>query len=67
MPSSLLERLRSSLPGTAWPAVTRGGASQLLALLDLLGQTEWWSPEELRAGQAHQLRGLAEHARATVP
>ncbi len=60
-------RLKSSIPGIAWPAVPGPAASMRLALLQQLEQSQWWSAEALRAQQDRQLSLLLRHAAATVP
>jgi len=56
-------RLLSSLDSTAWPAITTGPASDLLALQRQLDESQWWSPEKLREHQFSQLLLLARHAK----
>jgi phenylacetate-CoA ligase len=60
-------RLKSSLPGIAWPAIPNGQAAMLLALLRQYDESQWWSPEKLRSAQLEQLTLLATHAVRTVP
>ena len=59
--------LASAISGVEWPAVPEANASVLFALLFQLEQTQWWSPEQLRAHQWKQLRRELEHAYRTVP
>ena len=60
-------RLKSSLPGVAWPAIPNGPAAMLLALLRQYDESQWWSPEKLLSAQLEQLTRLATHAVRTVP
>jgi phenylacetate-CoA ligase len=57
----------SSIRDVLWPAVVEGEAATLLAMAFQLEQSQWWSPEELRAEQRRQLVALLTHARANVP
>ncbi len=57
----------SAVPGAAWPALPGARGMATATLLYQMEQTQWWSPERLRAAQAGQLRELVAHARATVP
>lgn len=59
--------VRSAIEGLAWPALPGAGALPQFALLFALEQTQWWSPERLRAHQFLQLALLIRHAGATVP
>jgi phenylacetate-CoA ligase len=58
---------RSQLPGIVWPAMLDGPGAQALALQFQLAQSQWWSPERLRAQQFRQLALLVRHAGETVP
>lgn len=58
----MLPLLRSEVPGLHWPASPGRGASDLLALMYQLGQTEWLDPEVLRRRQFEQFAVLARHA-----
>lgn len=60
-------KLRSAISGIAWPVVPDAKAASLLALLYQFDQSQWWTPEELRAAQFSQLAQLLAHAAATVP
>ena len=60
-------RLKSSLPGVAWPAFPNDRAAILLALLRQYEESQWWSPAQLRNAQFLQLSLLANHAVRTVP
>ncbi len=62
-----VNRLRSAVHGILWPAVAAPAASQLLAILHQLDQSQWWPAADLRRAQMAQLRLLLQHARATVP
>lgn len=59
--------IRSDVPGIAWPALTPGMPATLLALLQQLDATQWWSAERLAAAQRRQLRALLEHAHTRSP
>lgn len=59
--------LRSIVPGIEWPAVLLGHSANALTLQFQLQQTQWWSPERLRAHQFAQLALLVRHAGDTVP
>ena len=58
---------RSALPGIAFPALPPGDRSHILALQFQLSQSQWWSPEEMRAAQWLQLRPLLAHAAEHSP
>ncbi|MGH6947619.1 MAG: phenylacetate--CoA ligase family protein [Kiloniellales bacterium] len=60
-------RVRSALPELCWPAVPTPHASQCLALLRQLDETQWWPPERLAAAQRAQLGLLLDHAARTLP
>jgi len=60
-------RLRSSIPGLAWPAVPSAAAARQLALLQQMEESQWWPAEALRAQQDRQLSVLLRHAAASVP
>ncbi len=62
-----MTRLRSSLPGLAWPAMPDAAGAQALALQFQLEQTQWWSRAELEHYQMQQLQHLLRHAYATIP
>jgi len=57
----------SALEAVAWPGVAVGGGAQLLALMQQLGQSQWWPPERLRRHQFRQLDRLVDHAYRAVP
>jgi phenylacetate-CoA ligase len=57
----------SAIAGVAWPAVPAGDAAALFAILDQLGQSQWWPPAVLRRHQFRQLTALLDHAVRTVP
>ncbi len=59
--------VRSALPQVVWPAIPDGIGAQALAIQFQFEQTQWWSPERLRAHQFAQLATLVKHAGATVP
>jgi phenylacetate-CoA ligase len=57
----------SAAHAIAWPAVPAGDAAAIFAILDQLGQSQWWPPALLRQQQFRQLAALLAHAAATVP
>jgi len=57
----------SELSSVSWPAILSGEGAQLLAVLQQLEQSQWWSAEELRSFQFQQLSLLLQHACKTVP
>jgi phenylacetate-CoA ligase len=59
--------LRSAVDGIAWPAVPEPRGAAVMAILFQLEQSQWWSPERLRARQMEQLALLLCHARRHVP
>ena len=54
----------SRVPGIAWPAILSDRGALLWALTAGLDRTQWFSPDELAAGQAKQLAALFAHARS---
>lgn len=56
----------SSFRSVAWPAMPSAGGAAVLALQYQLEQSQWWSPEVLRAKQMEQLQGLLLHAHHTI-
>jgi phenylacetate-CoA ligase len=60
-------RLKSSIPGLAWPAVPSAAVARQLALLQQLEESQWWPAETLRAQQDRQLSVLLGYAAASVP
>lgn len=58
---------RSVAESVVWPAAPHPVGGAVMGLLFQLEQTQWWSPEKLRAQQFRQLGLLAEHALKTVP
>jgi phenylacetate-CoA ligase len=65
--ANVVERVRSDLPGIAWPAVPGTEAAGILALQFQLERSQWLAPERLREHQFRQLDALLRHAHATVP
>ena len=57
----------SSIKGLCWPAIPSQQGAALLAMQFQLEQSQWWSPETLRAQQFKQLEGVLAHACRTVP
>lgn len=58
---------RSVVSGISWPAMPGPAATELLAILYQLEQSQWWSPEALLEQQLRQLQPLLMHACQTVP
>ncbi|MDA0230210.1 MAG: phenylacetate--CoA ligase family protein [Proteobacteria bacterium] len=58
---------KSAMRGIEWPAIPDMTGNILLALLFQLEQSQWWSPERLRAAQFRQANSLLAHAFASVP
>ena len=59
--------IRSDVPGIVWPALLSGMPATLLALLQQLDATQWWSPEQLAEAQRRQLRALLEYTHTRSP
>jgi phenylacetate-CoA ligase len=59
--------IRSDVPGIVWPVLTQGMPATLLALLQQLDATQWWSAEQISAAQQRQLQALLQHAHAHSP
>jgi len=57
----------SSLADVVWPAVPRPAEARLLALVQQLGDTQWWSADDILEHQLKQLELLFRHAAKTVP
>jgi hypothetical protein len=57
----------ATLEGIVWPAAPVGDAAAVFAILDQLGQSQWWPPALLRRQQRAQLAALVAHASRTVP
>lgn len=62
-----MEHIRSALPGMTWPAVPDDDGARMLALQFQFGQSQWWSPEQLREHQLWQFQQIFRHAVTTVP
>src|SRR5687767_13138633 len=60
-------RPASRVAGLRWPVVTSPRASQLLALLYQLQESEYWSAERLLEAQREQAGELLRYARYEVP
>lgn len=58
---------RTAVEGLAFPALPPPAAARLLALQFQLGQSEWWSPAEIRAAQLQQVALVLRHAWQYVP
>ncbi len=54
--------IKSAVPGIVWPALTPGMPATLLALVQQLEATQWWSSAQLEGGQRRQLTALLAHA-----
>lgn len=57
---------KSVIEGIGWPALPSPEGRAMLALLGQWEQTQWYSPEQLRALQFRQLDNLLSHASRTV-
>ena len=57
----------SMMPRITWPALLGQSASNRLATLFQLEQSQWWSPQVLQASQFEQLRRLVPYAVRHVP
>jgi phenylacetate-coenzyme A ligase PaaK-like adenylate-forming protein len=57
----------SKVPGIVWPALGSRPATEGLALLYQLEQSQWWPIERLRGMQLLQLQHLTRHAYEHVP
>jgi phenylacetate-CoA ligase len=58
---------RSSIAEVSWPAVPADSGARLLALLQQLSHSQWWTPDRLRAHQLRQLGPLLAHAFRAIP
>ena len=59
--------LQSGIEGLVWPAVHVGRAAELMALQRQFDESQWWSPEQVRAAQFRQVSVLLDHAAKMVP
>ena len=59
--------LPSAHASVVWPALPGPRAAVTASLLQQLEQSQWWSPEELRAQQLRQAGALLDHAYRHVP
>lgn len=59
--------LRSLLTHVAWPSMPSERGATLLAVMDQLAASQWWTPDVLLANQLHQVALLLRHATTTVP
>ncbi|HEY8015184.1 MAG TPA: hypothetical protein VIE35_05110 [Dongiaceae bacterium] len=66
-PEGLLSRIRSGLPGLAWPPIVAGPLASLVALARQLEESQWLPAAEIEARQHRQLVVLATHAAAHSP
>lgn len=57
----------TSLPELQWPAIPSPFAAGLLAMLQQLDETQWWSPERIAENQWKQICAVVQHARESVP
>lgn len=67
MNHSGFDRLRSDIPGLAWPPLVEGAGALLQAYVARLGQTEWLPAAEIAQHQRGQLALLAHHCVAHSP
>jgi phenylacetate-CoA ligase len=63
----MVPALRSQVSHLTWPGMPNPEGAQLLAMLDQLEQTQWWSPDVLWHHQQQQLQVLLQHACQTSP
>lgn len=56
----------SGLPGVVFPSFLDSNRVQLFSVLAQLQETQWWSPEQLRAHQLAQLGRVIRHAARTT-
>ena len=66
-PEGLLSRIRSGLPGLAWPPIVTGPLATLVALAREFEESQWLTAAEIEAKQHRQLVVLATHAAAHSP
>lgn len=59
--------LRSLLTHVVWPAMPSEHGATLLAIMDQLDASQWWSADALLAHQLQQVERLLRHACSTVP
>ena len=59
--------ITSRIPGCVWPAILSDAGAQTLALLYQLQQSEWLSPEAIRAAQHRQLQLVFDAAIQSLP
>ncbi len=59
--------VRSAVPGLVWPAVPSDEHATVFAILFQLGESQWWSAEDIEALQRRQLESLIRHAAREVP
>ncbi len=55
------------IPGIVWPAIRRDGKRPAQAILEQMGDTQWWPPVDILEHQFRQLQVLVTHACETVP
>lgn len=58
---------RSAVAGVEWPGIPSVAAAAMLAILEQMEATQWWSAQELDRHQRRQLHALLRHAVAHVP
>ncbi|HLJ21062.1 MAG TPA: hypothetical protein VKU84_12725 [Stellaceae bacterium] len=58
---------RSALEGVGWPAIPTAANSRVLALLQQLECSQWWTADRLQHHQLRQLERLLEHAYRANP
>ncbi len=59
--------IRSNVPGIAWPPVSTGEATDLVAMLRQLDDTQWLTPGSLAALQFRQLAQVVAHCAKYSP
>ena len=57
----------TAVEGAVWPALPGGAATAVFAILDQLGQSQWWPADQLRRHQFRQLDAVVAHAARHVP
>lgn len=65
--ADMCQLLRSAIPDIVWPAIPDQAGANILALLQQLEQSQWWSPQTLLEQQLAQFKLLAEYANAHSP
>lgn len=63
----ILQKFRSAIPDIVWPALPNQTGANILALLQQLEQSQWWSPQLLQEHQLNQLKLLTDYANLHSP